>query len=188
MHLYAMSNHGQDEAWIDARAVTVVEKTVKGGLEYIPYLWVGVRAVSGGDGWFNDDVCTDELPGNMFCLGLGTDGYAYKIMLVTERLETLNLRLMLGTYGSRSLTRIRSRTRSTPAAGTTPMAASPRQITRCGIQISSTSGHSTTSSMRMRSPCINTCRTTGYPTRTDSSTVPAGPFAGDRKNQREPRC
>ena len=49
VHLYAMSNHGQDEVWIDARAVTVEEKTVKGGLEYIPYLWVGMATEGGGN-------------------------------------------------------------------------------------------------------------------------------------------
>ena len=98
VHLYAMSNHGQDEVWIDARAVTVVEKTVKGGLEYSPYLWVGVRAESGGDGWFEDSACVDELSGQMFCLGLGGGDYAYNILLITGKGETLNVPLMLNVW------------------------------------------------------------------------------------------
>lgn len=51
VHLYAMSNHGIDEVWVDARSVTTIEeKKIPGaGLEYFPYLWVGIATEGGGN-------------------------------------------------------------------------------------------------------------------------------------------
>jgi hypothetical protein len=92
--LSAISVHGQDEVRIDARDVVIREPEL-----YFPYLWVGVRAVSGGDGWFEDFACIDELSGGMFCLALdGGGGYAYNILLINGKGDTFNPKLNLNVW------------------------------------------------------------------------------------------